>query len=78
MLVSLSSGSGCTRDGYGAEGVRSFPQVFGKPLIEQPVIREKLAQMFAGVETCTQMLYDARRARKPASDVGVVGAIGRE
>ena len=23
-------------------------QVFGKPLIEQPVIREKLAQMFAG------------------------------
>eukprot|EP00435_Cladocopium_sp_Y103_P009540 s3661_g2.t1 len=33
-------------------------KVFGKPLIEQPVIREKLAQMFAGVETCTQMLYD--------------------
>eukprot|EP00913_Durusdinium_trenchii_P013027 g12228.t1 len=32
--------------------------VFGKPLVEQPVIREKLAQMFAGVETCTQMLYD--------------------
>lgn len=26
-------------------------KVFGKPLIEQPVIREKLAQMFAGVET---------------------------
>jgi len=33
-------------------------KVFGKPLIEQAVIREKLAQMFAGVETCTQMLYD--------------------
>jgi len=33
-------------------------KVFGKPLVEQPVIREKLAQMFAGVETCTQMLYD--------------------
>eukprot|EP00437_Effrenium_voratum_P043516 CAMPEP_0181476594 /NCGR_PEP_ID=MMETSP1110-20121109/41785_1 /TAXON_ID=174948 /ORGANISM="Symbiodinium sp., Strain CCMP421" /LENGTH=513 /DNA_ID=CAMNT_0023601877 /DNA_START=63 /DNA_END=1604 /DNA_ORIENTATION=- len=33
-------------------------KVFGKPLVEQPVIREKLAQMFAGVETCSQMLYD--------------------
>ncbi|CAJ1424596.1 unnamed protein product [Effrenium voratum] len=33
-------------------------KVFGKPLIEQPVIREKLAQMFAGVEACSQMLYD--------------------
>lgn len=33
-------------------------KVFGKPLIEQAVIREKLAQMFAGIETCTQMLWD--------------------
>ena len=39
----------------------SDAEVFGKPLVEQPVIREKLAQMFAGVETCTQMLYAARR-----------------
>jgi len=33
-------------------------KVFGKPLVEQPVIREKLAQMFGGVEACTLMLYD--------------------
>merc|ERR1719408_795005 len=33
-------------------------KVFGKPLVEQPVIREKLAQMFAGVESCTSVLYD--------------------
>lgn len=33
-------------------------KVFGKPLVEQPVIREKLAQMFAGLEQATSMLYD--------------------
>merc|ERR1712107_344239 len=33
-------------------------KVFGKSLVEQPVIREKLAQMFAGIEGCTLMLYD--------------------
>eukprot|EP00746_Dinoflagellata_sp_MGD_P164061 gnl/MRDRNA2_/MRDRNA2_92481_c0_seq1.p1 gnl/MRDRNA2_/MRDRNA2_92481_c0~~gnl/MRDRNA2_/MRDRNA2_92481_c0_seq1.p1 ORF type:complete len:517 (+),score=120.37 gnl/MRDRNA2_/MRDRNA2_92481_c0_seq1:76-1626(+) len=33
-------------------------KVFGKKLVEQPVIREKLAQMFAGVESLTPMLYD--------------------
>merc|ERR1719229_1650406 len=33
-------------------------KVFGKQLVEQPVIREKLAQMFAGVESCSSMLYD--------------------
>lgn len=33
-------------------------KVFGKSLVEQPVIREKLAQMFAGVESITSMLYD--------------------
>jgi len=33
-------------------------KVFGKPLVEQPVIREKMAQMFAGVESCTSMLHD--------------------
>lgn len=33
-------------------------KVFGKKLVEQPVIREKLAQMFAGVESLTTMLYD--------------------
>ncbi|CAL1160052.1 unnamed protein product, partial [Cladocopium goreaui] len=44
-------------EGTGSGSLPS-PEVFGKPLIEQPVIREKLAQMFAGVETCTQMLYD--------------------
>lgn len=33
-------------------------KVFGKPLIEQPVIREKLAQMFSGIESVTAMMYD--------------------
>jgi len=33
-------------------------KVFGNKLVEQPVIREKLAQMFAGVESCTAMLHD--------------------
>lgn len=33
-------------------------KVFGKVLTEQPVIREKLAQMFGGVESITSMLYD--------------------
>merc|ERR1719401_1032557 len=33
-------------------------KVFGTRLVEQPVIREKLAQMFAGLESCTAMLYD--------------------
>jgi alkylation response protein AidB-like acyl-CoA dehydrogenase/predicted heme/steroid binding protein len=33
-------------------------KVFGQRLVEQPVIREKLAQMFAGLESCTAMLYD--------------------
>lgn len=33
-------------------------KVFGAKLVEQPVIREKLAQMFAGVESLTSMLYD--------------------
>ena len=33
-------------------------KVFGRPLADQPVIREKLAQMFAGVESCTAMLHE--------------------
>lgn len=33
-------------------------KVFGKPLVEQPVIREKLAQMFSGVESSTAMMHD--------------------
>lgn len=33
-------------------------KVFGKALVEQPVIREKLAQMFGGIEACSLMLYD--------------------
>lgn len=37
-------------------------RVFGNRLIEQPVIREKLAQMFSGVEQCTSMLYDVTHA----------------
>mmetsp|Transcript_119884 Transcript_119884/g.208134 ORF Transcript_119884/g.208134 Transcript_119884/m.208134 type:complete len:517 (-) Transcript_119884:64-1614(-) len=37
-------------------------KVFGKPLVEQPVIREKLAQMFAGVESCTAMMYEITNA----------------
>merc|ERR1719408_62591 len=31
-------------------------KVFGKALVEQPVIREKMAQMFGGLEACTLML----------------------
>jgi len=37
-------------------------KVFGKPLVEQPVIREKLAQMFAGLESSTAMLYEVTHA----------------
>merc|ERR1719408_606710 len=37
-------------------------KVFGKALTEQPVIREKLAQMFAGIEACTAMLYEITHA----------------
>eukprot|EP00403_Amphidinium_massartii_P011717 CAMPEP_0178415398 /NCGR_PEP_ID=MMETSP0689_2-20121128/23530_1 /TAXON_ID=160604 /ORGANISM="Amphidinium massartii, Strain CS-259" /LENGTH=520 /DNA_ID=CAMNT_0020036715 /DNA_START=27 /DNA_END=1589 /DNA_ORIENTATION=- len=33
-------------------------KVFGKALSEQAVIREKLAQMFAGLEMCTSLLHD--------------------
>ncbi|CAK0875637.1 unnamed protein product, partial [Prorocentrum cordatum] len=33
-------------------------KVFGKALSEQPVIREKLAQNFSGIEMCTAMLYE--------------------
>ena len=48
-------GSGCPSScpiqpmtpGIASPGIEIL-QVFGKPLIEQPVIREKLAQMFAG------------------------------
>jgi alkylation response protein AidB-like acyl-CoA dehydrogenase/predicted heme/steroid binding protein len=37
-------------------------KVFGNKLVEQPVIREKLAQMFGGVESCTAMLYEVTHA----------------
>jgi len=37
-------------------------KVFGKPLVEQPVIREKLAQSFAAVESATAMLYEVTHA----------------
>jgi alkylation response protein AidB-like acyl-CoA dehydrogenase/predicted heme/steroid binding protein len=37
-------------------------KVFGKQLVEQPVIREKLAQMFAGLESATAMLYEVTHA----------------
>lgn len=33
-------------------------KVFGAKLVEQPVIREKLAQAFAGIESVTAMLYE--------------------
>merc|ERR1719502_458585 len=33
-------------------------KVFGKPLIEQPVIREKMAQMFSGLESCTSLMHE--------------------
>jgi len=33
-------------------------KVFGNKLVEQPVIREKLAQMFAALEGCTAMLNE--------------------
>eukprot|EP00440_Ansanella_granifera_P063877 gb/GFBE01069251.1/.p1 GENE.gb/GFBE01069251.1/~~gb/GFBE01069251.1/.p1 ORF type:complete len:517 (+),score=133.03 gb/GFBE01069251.1/:1-1551(+) len=47
-------------------------KVFGKQLVEQPVIREKLAQMFAGVEGCTLMLYDV------TYNMNVMGPSGAE
>lgn len=37
-------------------------KVFGNRLVEQPVIREKLAQMFAGIESSTSLLYDVTYA----------------
>lgn len=37
-------------------------KVFGKALVEQPVIREKLAQMFAGLESATALMYEATHA----------------
>jgi alkylation response protein AidB-like acyl-CoA dehydrogenase/predicted heme/steroid binding protein len=37
-------------------------KVFGNKLVEQPVIREKLAQMFAGLEQTTSMCYDVTHA----------------
>merc|ERR1719502_1205715 len=37
-------------------------KVFGKPLVEQPVIREKLAQMFAALESSTALLYEVTHA----------------
>jgi len=33
-------------------------KVFGKPLMEQPVIREKMAQMFSGLESCTSLMHE--------------------
>jgi alkylation response protein AidB-like acyl-CoA dehydrogenase/predicted heme/steroid binding protein len=33
-------------------------KVFGKALMEQPVIREKMAQMFSGLESCTSMMHE--------------------
>jgi len=37
-------------------------KVFGAKLVEQPVIREKLAQMFSGLEQCTAMGYEVTHA----------------
>jgi alkylation response protein AidB-like acyl-CoA dehydrogenase/predicted heme/steroid binding protein len=37
-------------------------KVFGNKLVEQPVIREKLAQMFAGLEQTTSMCYEVTHA----------------
>jgi alkylation response protein AidB-like acyl-CoA dehydrogenase len=37
-------------------------KVFGAKLVEQPVIREKLAQMFAGVESVAAMMYEVTHA----------------
>merc|ERR1712224_47076 len=37
-------------------------KVFGKPLVEQPVIREKLAQSFAGIESATAMMNEVTHA----------------
>jgi len=37
-------------------------KVFGKPLVEQPVIREKMAQMFAGIEAGSALLNEVTHA----------------
>merc|ERR1712066_856758 len=37
-------------------------KVFGAKLVEQPVIREKLAQMFSGLEQCTALSYEVTHA----------------
>jgi len=37
-------------------------KVFGKALVEQPVIREKMAQMFAGIESSSSLMYEVTHA----------------
>jgi len=54
-VICIQRARGCTEEVFKWCMQR---KIFGKQLIEQPVIREKLAQMFAGVESCTSMLYD--------------------
>jgi alkylation response protein AidB-like acyl-CoA dehydrogenase/predicted heme/steroid binding protein len=52
-------------------------KVFGAKLVEQPVIREKLAQSFAGIESITAMLYEATHVmnRKGPQSAEVGGRI---
>mmetsp|Transcript_18890 Transcript_18890/g.48462 ORF Transcript_18890/g.48462 Transcript_18890/m.48462 type:complete len:516 (+) Transcript_18890:65-1612(+) len=47
-------------------------KVFGNKLVEQPVIREKLAQMFAGLESCTAMMHELTHS------MNVMGPAGAE
>lgn len=52
-------------------------KVFGAKLVEQPVIREKLAQSFAGLESITAMLHDVTHTmnRKGPQSAEVGGRI---
>merc|ERR1719230_1034504 len=55
VVVCLARARVCTEEVFKWAMQR---KVFGQTLVEQPVIREKLAQNFGGVETCTSLLYE--------------------
>merc|ERR1719230_1381738 len=55
VVVCISRARLCTEETFKWAMQR---KVFGQSLVEQPVIREKLAQMFSGIEMVTAMEYE--------------------
>lgn len=54
VVVCLARARVCTEETFKWSMQR---KVFGQSLVEQPVIRGKLAEMFAGLESTTELLY---------------------